>query len=904
MLSITDPELFDSAAFKQQLSKDDNSLTTFRSAIEHARMVLDQRFLDQEDIHSLVHGRAWFIDQLLIQAWYAQDWISGDCSIALVAVGGYGRAELHPHSDIDLLILLEHEQHEHLHAGISSFLTFLWDIGLEVGHSVRTAEQCAEEARNDLSIITSLLESRLILGDHDLFNSMRRRIGPQYMWSSEQFFRGKREERRARHNKYNDTEYNLEPNVKGSPGGLRDLQTVMWIARRRFGMRTLSSLEAPGFLTAGEYRLLADARAFLWKVRYALHMLSGRNEDRLLLDYQHKIADMFGYQDDDHKVAIEHFMQKYYRTVMGISQLSDLINQYFEETILRDGKTEPPTPLNERFRIRGGYLETCHPYVFSDTPSAILEAFVLLAQHPEIRGVHSQTIRSLRDHRHLIDDEFRHDERNINLFLELFRCEQGVHMNLRRMNRYGILGRYLPEFGRIVGQMQHDLFHIYTVDAHTLNLIKHLRKLRHPDFAEKFSLASAIIARLPKPELLYLAGLFHDIGKGRGGSHSIIGAEIAEEFGKLHKLPILDTRLIAWLVRNHLVMSVTAQRKDISDPDEINDFAMLVGDQVRLDYLYVLTVADINATNPTLWNSWRAQLLRQLYSDTRRAIRRGLENPLEREEQINTRQATALSLLKEEGADPQAVEQIWSQLGDDYFLRHSAGDVVWHSAAILKHADKNEPLVLVRETTQREYDGGGTQIFVYGAHRHDFFATTVATLDQLNLSTVDARIMTSKGGFSIETYIVLDAEGDRIGDDPERIQAIRTGLSEALRNPADYPEIIQRRVPRQLKHFSFTPQITIHNDAQRPYTVVEVVAPDRPGLLARIGGIFLEFELALVKAKIITLGERVEDVFFITDKDGQPLSDPDLCHALQESMIAQLSTGASGTVTHLSSANL
>lgn len=901
MLLPTDPELFDAAAFEQQLAADSNSLATFRSAIEHARMVLDQRFLDQHDIHDVVHARAWFIDQLLEQAWHAQNWLPGTCNIALVAVGGYGRGELHPYSDIDLLILLEHEQHEHLHAGISAFLTFLWDIGLEVGHSVRTVQQCADEASGDLSVITNLLESRLVFGPSELLVAMRELIGPQHMWPSEQFFLGKRAEQRERHTKYNDTEYNLEPNVKSSPGGLRDLQTIMWVARRRFGMRTLSSLEAPGFLTAGEYRLLSQARAFLWQVRYALHMLAGRNEDCLLLDYQHKIAHMFGFSDDDNRPAIEHFMQKYYRIIMGISQLSDLISQYFEETILRADSTELPTPLNERFRIRGGYIEACNPYVFSDTPSAILEIFVLLAQHPEIKGVRSQTIRMLRDHRHLIDDAFRHDERNINLFLELFRCTEGVHMNLRRMSRYGILGRYLPEFGRIVGQMQHDLFHIYTVDAHTLNLIKHLRKLRHPDFAEKYSLASAVIGRLPKPELIYLAGLFHDIGKGRGGNHSLLGADIAEEFGKLHQLPKADTRLITWLVRNHLVMSVTAQRKDISDPEEIHNFALLVGDQVRLDYLYVLTVADINATNPTLWNSWRAQLLRQLYSETRRALRRGLENPLEREEQISTRQATALSLLTEDGVAPQAVEQLWSQLGDDYFVRHSAGDIVWHTEAILQHGDSLEPLVLVRETTQREYDGG-TQIFVYGVQRHDFFAVTVATLDQLNLSTLDARIMTSKGHFSIETYIVLDAEGDRIGDDPERIQEIRTGLTTALRNPENFPAIIQRRVPRQLKHFSFTPQITIHNDAQRPYTIVEVIAPDRPGLLARIAGIFVEFNLSLVKAKIITLGERIEDVFFITDADGLPLSDPDLCHALQESMIAQLSTGASGTVTHLSNA--
>lgn len=896
-----DLELFNPEEFQRKLDEQPQHISVFRSAIEHARMVLDQRFLDQHDIHEVILARAWFIDQLLIHAWPAQSCSEGDCKVALVAVGGYGRAELHPHSDIDLLILLENEHSEHLHELIASFLTLLWDIGLEVGHSVRTVQECADEARNDLTVMTNLLESRLVMGEQQLIDAMREQTGPQYMWSSQEFFLGKHAEQRERHDKYNDTEYNLEPNVKGSPGGLRDVQTIMWVARRRFGMHTLSSLQAPGFLTEGEYNLLAQARAFLWQVRYALHMLSGRNEDRLLLDYQHKIAHMLGYEDDENKQAIEHFMQKYYRVVMGISQMSDLISQYFEETILRSDSSDLPIPINERFRIRGGYIEACNPYVFSDTPSAIMEIFVLLAQHPEIKGVRSQTIRVLRDHRHLIDDEFRHDQRNIDLFLELFRCKEGIHMNLRRMNRYGILGRYLPDFGRIIGQMQHDLFHIYTVDAHTLNLIKLLRKLRHPDFAEKYSLASAIIGRLPKPELLYIAGLFHDIGKGRGGNHSLVGAEIAAEFCTLHKLSKDDASLVKWLVRSHLVMSATAQRKDISDPDEINKFAMLVGDQTRLDYLYVLTVADINATNPTLWNSWRAQLLRQLYSETRRALRRGLENPLEREEQINTRQATALSLLVEEGADADAVEQLWSQLGDDYFLRHSAGDIAWHSEAILQHGSSSEPLVLVRETTQREFDGA-TQIFVYGIHRHDFFAVTVATLDQLNLSTLDARIMTSTGQFGIETYIVLDADGDRIGHDSERIKKIRKGLTAALRNPADYPAIIQRRVPRQLKHFSFTPQITIHNDPQKPYTVVEVVAPDRPGLLARIAGIFLEFNVALVKAKIITLGERIEDVFFITDADGLPFSDPELCRALQESMIAQLSTGASGTVTHLSNA--
>ena len=885
-----DLELFDSTAFHQNLSGHAQPRTLFRQALEHARLVLDQRFLDGHDINQLVEARTSLIDQLLIQAWMYYGLENHSTGIALVAVGGYGRSELHPHSDIDLLILLQHEPNPALSEAISQFLTFLWDLGLEIGHSVRTLEQCTEEAAKDLSVITNLLESRLILGNRPLFQQLCEAIGPLHMWSSREFFLGKCEEQKNRHERFNDTEYNLEPDVKSSPGGLRDLQTIMWIARRRFGMQTLASLEAPGFLAGGEYQLLARSRAFLWRVRYALHMLAGRSEDRLLLEYQAKVAALFGFDSDDVKSNIEGFMQQYYRTVMGIAELSDLIRQVFEEQIVRTPGLQPPRIINERFRARDGYLEHIHPFVFSETPSAILEVFVLMAQHPELKGVRSETIRLLRDHRHLIDDDFRQNPRNTALFVELFSCAEGVHMNLRRMNRYGILGRYLPEFGRVVGQMQHDLFHIYTVDAHSLNLVKHLRKLRHPDFAEKFALAGAIIARLPRPEVLYMAGLYHDIAKGRGGDHSELGAVDAHEFAIRHQLSSEDRRLMVWLVRNHLIMSMTAQRKDLSDPEEIHNFATLVGDQIRLDYLYVLTVADINATNPKLWNSWRAQLLRQLYSETRRALRRGLANPLEREELIETRQSTALSLLCSDGACNSAVRTLWANLGDDYFLRHSAGDIVWHTAAMLEHGDSKEPLVLVRESNQRGF-AGGTQIFTYAPNRQDFFAATTATLAQLNLSVHEARITTSSSQFTIDSYIVLEADGGRIGEDPDRIHTIQQRLSEALRHPEQYPDIIQRHVPRQLKHFTFAPVVNIHNDAQRPFTVVEVMAPDRPGLLARIGKVFMDFGLSLVNAKIITQGERIEDVFFITDSHGQPLSDPQLCQQLQEALTSQLSPG-------------
>lgn len=882
-----DPELFDGSQFQAELALKASPIAAFKKVIRKAREVLDARFVAGRDIRRLIEDRAWFIDQILRAAWGRFDWDS-DAEIALVAVGGYGRGELHPYSDIDLLILLDDSDHEKFRNSIEGFLTLLWDIGLEVGQSVRSVQECAEEARADLTVITNLMESRTIAGPEHLRQKMLKVTSPSEMWPSKEFFLAKRNEQAARHSKYNNTEYNLEPNVKGSPGGLRDIQTILWIARRQFGSLNLGAIVDQGFLTEGEYSLLVSSQEFIWRVRYGLHMLAGRAEDRLLFDHQRSLAALLGYEDSDAKLAIERFMQKYYRVVMSISELSDLVGQHFAEVILWEGDSGKAEPLNSRFLVRDGYLEVANDTVFKRRPFAILEIFVLLAQHPEIKGVRAETIRLLRDHRYLIDDDFRGDIRNTSLFVELFKCKEGIHRNLRRMNRYGILGRYLPEFGHIVGQMQHDLFHIYTVDAHTLNVIKYLRKLSKPGVAEKYPLASKLVERLPKPELIYIAGLYHDIAKGRGGDHSELGAVDAQAFCTRHKLPAWDTRLVVWLVENHLVMSTTAQRKDLSDPQVINDFAQQVGDETHLDYLYVLTVADINATNPTLWNSWRASLLRQLYTETKRALRRGLENPLDREEQIRQTQRAALDNLVRNGTDPDDAEQLWSQLGDDYFMRHSSTDVAWHTEAIIEHPSDGGPLVLIKETTQREFEGG-TQIFIYAPDQHDFFAVTVAAMDQLNLNIHDARIITSSSQFTLDTYIVLDADGTPIGNDPERTEEIRQGLIDALRNPEDYLTIIQKRVPRQLKHFAFPPQVTIHNDTQRPQTIIEVVAPDRPGLLARIGQLFLDFDLSVQNAKIATLGERVEDVFFVTNVDNQPLSDPQLCMRLQQAMIKQLS---------------
>ena len=742
-----DNELFDPGQFQAELALKSSPVAAFKKAIRQADSVLRARFEGGRNIHKLIHDRAWFTDQILCKAWSIQ--ASTDAAdIALLAVGGYGRGELHPHSDIDLLILLRDSDQDAHNGSIEQFLMLLWDIGLEVGQSVRSISECQEEARADITVITNLMESRTLSGDEQLRQDMIGAISADKMWDDAQFFRAKRAEQQKRHAKYNDTEYNLEPNVKSSPGGLRDIQTIGWVALRHFGTNDLRELVERGFLNEAEYNILASGRAFLWQVRFALHILAKRAEDRLLFDHQRTIAQMMGYEDNDSKLAVERFMQKYYRVVMSLSELNDLLMQHFEEILLRNAETTEIEPINSRFQVRNHYIEVTHQQVFKRSPFALLEIFLLMAQHPEIRGVRADTIRLLRDHRHLIDDDFRADIRNTSLFVELFRCREGIHRNLRRMNRYGILGRYLPEFGKIVGQMQHDLFHIYTVDAHTLNLIKHLRKLNQPEYQEKFPLAWRIFCRLPKPDLLYMAGLYHDIAKGRGGDHSELGAVDATQFCQRHQLPAWDTHLVSWLVESHLLMSTTAQRKDISDPQVIHDFAVQMGNQVRLDYLYVLTIADINATNPTLWNSWRASLLRQLYTETKRALRRGLDNPPDREEQVHQTQRAALDIVVRSGIDEEDAEALWEQLGEDYFLRHTASDVAWHTEAIIEHPDHEGPLVLIKETAQREFEGA-TQIFIYTPEQHDLFAVTVAAMDQLNLSIQDARIITSTNRFSL-----------------------------------------------------------------------------------------------------------------------------------------------------------
>ena len=876
-----DTELFSPDSFNALVAEQQNPTSAVRVALEKADAILEKRFLNQDNIKLIIRRRAWVLDQLLGWLWHQLPCAKSD-DIALLAVGGYGRAELHPQSDIDLLILLRHDNSNDFREDLESFVTQLWDIGFEVGHSVRSLQECAELARDDITIATNLMEARTIAGNNQLGEDMLELTGPSHVWPVKEFFEAKWKEQIARHHKHNNTEYNLEPDIKSAPGGLRDVQMIGWVAKRYFGANRLSELVTHDFLTKEEYNILNAGQTFLWEIRFALHIITKRSENRLLFDYQRSVADMLGYRDTNVNLAVEKFMKRYYRAALSISQLNDMLLQLYEEAILDADQPDIITPINKRFQLRHDHIEVTHDKVFEHTPSALLEVFVILAQNENIEGIRASTIRLIRDNRHLVDQKFRDDIRNISFFMELLRSPFKLYSQFTRMNRYGILGNYIPVFGHVIGQMQYDLFHQYTVDAHSLLVLKNMRRFRYTGSEQEFPMASFLFHRLPKIELLYIAGLFHDLGKGREGDHSLIGARDAYEFCIHHRLSRWDSQLVAWLVENHLLMSLTSQKKDVTDPDVIQEFAKKVGHQIRLDYLFVLTVADICATNPNLWNGWRATLLRQLYSEARKALRRGLENPVDKQEWIEENKSVARHILNQQGIEDAAIDEIWEPLGDHYFLRETTGDIARHTAAIIQHDADTGPLVLIGKTDARRYEGA-IQVFVYTEDNANLFAATAAALSQLHLTIADAKIITSKSNLSLDSYVIMEENGNPI-EDQERLDQIKAKLTETLSDPEHFPDVVNRRMPRALKHFDIPTQVSISNDETHDNTVVEITTLDRPGLLAEIGKIFLEHGVNILGARIATLGEKVEDVFYITKPGGGIIEDQKILSKLAKSL--------------------
>lgn len=866
VLPDTELSRLDTGGIDQALAEGHPAGRAHARALAEVDDRLDALIGQDRPAHEIVPARARAVDALLAHAWHR--FFDPDVTdIALVAVGGYGRGELQPASDVDLLILLAPRSEKRHRDAIERFLTLLWDAGLEIGQAVRTVKQCARIARDDVTIATNLMESRLLCGADSLHREMRTATGPNRIWPTDRFFRAKLEEQVERYRKFDNTAYRLEPNIKEGPGGLRDIQIVGWVAKRHFGAETLAGLVDHGFLTRDEYERLAAGQELLWRIRWCLHRAAGRREDRLLFDYQRELAQRFGETDPNPNRAVEAFMQRYYRTVIELQRLNELLLQFFREAILEPTDRLPLQQLNERFRVRGETLEIVHEQVFRESPPALLEMFLLLARHPEIRGIRAATLRRLRDDLDVIDDGFRADPEARRLFLELLREPQRVPRQLFRMNRYGVLGAYLPAFERIVGRMQYDLFHSYTVDEHTLRVMRNLMHFRSREEPERFPLCCELMQQFEEPELLYITALFHDIAKGREGDHSELGAVEAESFCREHGLSSVQTGLITWLVRHHLLMSITAQRRDLSDPTVIHDFARTVSSIGHLNHLYVFTVADICATNPGLWNSFKDNLLVELYNKAMQALWRGLDNPIDKDERIAEVQAQARTLLADRDVDPAAIDALWQDLGETYFLRHNVDEIAWHTGALLRHGGSDEPLILLRRETQR----GSTELFVSRPDHRYRFALVTAVLDRMRLSVVDARILTSRSGRTMDTYLVLEANGEPIADD-FRIEDIRRGLEKALATPERLPGPSGRRASRRLRHFEVPLRIESEYNEEQDVTAVEITAGDRPGLLSRIARAFLDAGVRVHNARVATVGERIDDVFFVTDPYNRPLT--------------------------------
>ena len=871
------PQTIDDA-LNRALTADGFQVAQISEGLKQGNEKLYQDFDRGVSIQDLVGQKSELVDRILKAC--CKHLIGGEYSrgFSLVAVGGYGRCELLPGSDIDLMILLDRKPGKSLQQDISTFLTFLWDIGLEVGHSVRTVKDCIREGKADVTVMTNMIESRLICGSKDLYEKFQKAIAPGKMWSSRKFFEAKLREQHNRHLRYNDTAYNLEPNIKEGPGGLRDIQIIGWVAKRHFGASSLRELVDHGFITEAEYELLSAGQNHLWRVRFALHRLAKRREDRLLFDYQKQLATDFGFEAGPHNLAIEQFMQQYYRTIMDLERLNEMLLQIFREEILLTDKQKKLTIINDRFMLRNNFIEARSPEIFKQHPPALVELFLLVSTHQHCEGVTASTIRLVREHLYLVDDDFRNNDEVNHLFMQLMSAPEGMTHQMRRMNSYGFLARYIPAFGKITGRMQYDLFHAYTVDQHTIFVIRNLRRFALDIHEDEFPFCNLVYTKLGKPSLLYLAALFHDIAKGRGGDHSTIGADEATQFCLQHKLNRKETRVVSQLVRDHLLMSVTAQRKDISDPDVVREFARQVGSMDMLNYLYLLTVADIRSTNPKLWNNWKDALLKQLYNSTKHVIRLGIDNAPDIEEIIQENRDAAFEAMTDLPYGREQINMLFEELPGDYFLRHHPLEIKWHVQTILGNPGQ-QTLVNIRQASYTKT----TKVFVYSDECSNVFSQVTGTLGSLGLSILNAEIFTTSNDKVMDTFIIQDHNNQAVTD-PETIQQIEKSLVKALESDSIYRRVSNKRTPRRLKAFDRPTKVHFEQDYLNSRTVMEISAMDMPGLLSVIANVIAALEINITHAKISTLGEVIDDIFYLTTVDGKNITDQSLLDQLEANM--------------------
>jgi len=815
-------------------------------------------------VEVLVRVRADAVERIVAHAWSAC--VGESRELALFAAGGFGRAELFPHSDVDLLALSERPPSPPAQRALESFFTCLWDAGLKPGHALRTLAECSTIAAADATVYTNLLDARRIAGVPTLDTGFAAILADAAVWPACNYLAAKVEDRQTRHARFNDTAYNLEPNLKDGPGGLRALQLVRWLGRRLFNAPTFPALVERGILSAREAATAEQGEATLSRIRFALHLVAARAEERLLFDFQRTLAAQFGFADE-HKqnLAVEQFMQGYYRAAIANERLTERFLQRCEEAL--DSQTPRTERLSLDFVAIGGRLDCDPPELLRERPAALVDLFRVWAEHAQVKDLRADCARRLDEALEQTGAELALDADVNAAFLRLLRKGALAVEALARMNRYGVLARYLPGFARVVGRMQYDLFHMYTVDEHTIRVLRNIARFADAGASREFAHAHELWSRLPKPELLLLAALFHDIAKGRGGDHSELGEADAREFCTRLGLIEADVELVCWLVRQHLLMSVTAQRQDITDAEVVHRFAAHVGEWERLAYLYLLTVADIAGTSAKLWNSWRDRLLADLYVSARYVLRAGLEPPPHAAERVRECQVQARDLLHAQAIDDAQVTRIWGDVPDEAFLRFSSAQIAWQTAGIARVHEVSAPLVLIDPLGQR----GGSEVFVYAPDRDGLFAMVTAVFDRLRLSVHEARIFTTRGGRCWDSFLVLDAEG-HVLTDAARVERLRRALSEALAQTQYHFEWQARALPRSLRHFQIAPRVTF-DAAGATRTQLALVCSDRPGLLADVAKVFRECRVRVHDARIATFGERVEDFFLLSDERDQALDE-------------------------------
>ncbi|MDR1075150.1 MAG: [protein-PII] uridylyltransferase [Xanthomonadaceae bacterium] len=842
---------------------------------------LSRRFDHGTDIDYLLALRARAVDHLVQKAWTAN--IPPAAGLSLFAVGGYGRGELFPRSDVDLLILgAEAAQQQH-QAGISQFFSHLWDAGLPVGHAVRSAGQCTRACAEDQTVMTALIEARALNAGPEAREALAAAIATDKVWPPGDFFRAKREELLARHQRFGDTSDNLEPNIKEGPGGLRDIQTLGWMAQRAYGVRDLDALVWQRNLGADEAAALNRERRTLARLRFGLHLVAGRAEERLLFDYQKTLARRMGFDDDTGNMAVENMMQDFYRSAAIVRRISDRLLQRFEEKF--NGEA-PPQPLDAHFALRGDYLAALDPTWPHNDLGEIFALFEVWAHHPDVRNLHSLTARELAESLEHLPDYGHAGQAARARFMALLRGPHPV-ATLTRLSRLGVLGQYLPAYAQVTGRMQFDLFHVYTVDQHTLMVLRNISVFASGVPDARFSIAHEVWPRLHKPELLLLAGLFHDIGKGRGGDHSELGAVDATGFCLAHGLGQADADMVSWLVRQHLRMSVTAQKQDISDPRVLHDFTEAVGERERLDYLYLLTCADIAGTSPKLWNAWKDRLLADLYLAARRALREGREKPMVTESRTAETKNAVRLMLREQGWDDATIDRQFGKMPEESYLRFRLEQLVWQVVSLID-VREGDTLVRVRKIGSRD---DALELFVHSPDRDGLFAAIMATLSRQGYGVHQARALPGPDGTVSDTFEVVPSD-NFAGGDPE---ALARALRQALAGPLDQVRAPRRVMPRQLRHFRFAPKIEFQLSPGARHTILGLTCPDRPGLLADITQVLRDNRLRVHDARIATFGERAEDIFQITDENDLPLdqaAQTSLCETIHACLDPDTSSGA------------